>query len=138
MATALRLKLARSSIRPFCYGLGTVIGFWVFIFVLPPVLGRNADGAIVFSALFIAFALMLVLPALPLAAALLFLGGCHVLKHPVLFAVLATACGLVPLAVAGQFQPATFFIALLGLPGLVVAFVMLADRLDSLRRQLEP
>jgi hypothetical protein len=138
MATALRLKLARSSIRPFCYGLGTVIGFWLFIFALPMVLGRGLDMVPTFSALFTTFALMIALPALPLAAALLFLGGHHVLKHPVLFATLATACGLVPLAVASGFQPATFGIALLALPGLVVGFVMLADRLDRMSREARP
>lgn len=138
MATALRLKLAGSSIRPFCYGVGTVIGLWLFIFALPMVPGRHEYGWLTFGALFSAFALMLVLPALPLAAALLCLGGRHVLKHPVLFAVLVTVCGFVPLAVAGRFQPATFGIALLGLPGFVVAFVMLVDRLDSLQRQTEP
>jgi hypothetical protein len=110
----------------------------LFIFALPMVLGRSLDFVPAFGALFIAFALMFALPALPLSAALLFLGGRHVLKHPVLFAALATACGLVPVAMAGQFQSATFVLAFIGLPGLVVAFVMLADRLDRQARDLEP
>jgi hypothetical protein len=132
----MRRKLAISCVPAFLGGIGVLAGILLFLFSIP--VWSQGDWSVFFALLIIIVVAVLSagLPALVGAMTLLFVGGRHVLAHPITFALMAAGMGPLPLLFFWPPSPSELGAVLMSFPGVFVAFVILASRIDRMAREL--
>ena len=126
MSGAVRMRMAFCCVPAAFAGCAVLVAVYVLLFGLWA-LGASVANAISIVAPFVAlYVLGYGLIAMCGGMLLIFLGGCNVLEHPKRFAALATGAILIIGLPTGAFLS----FLLLGLPGMLASFVVLARALE--------